>query len=203
MEDLELLKQHWNKHSGVANNYSEGDLFKMIRGKSANITINLFLFASLEMLIWFSYEYFRADHMPYFKLTLFFVLSVALIYQYFKVKNNNNSRLLMRSILVLRWIVLAYVVINIGFLIFGYFTDIQSYTQDFMAGYQDGSQNGYYGAKDPSTLLPTEKAYIIFFITFSFLILLLIVIYKKVYGKLLEKLKQNYNELSRQEVNAK
>lgn len=201
MEDLELLKQHWNKTTRDFKSYTEKDLFKMIKGKSANIARNLFLLGCLEMLLWFAYEYFGDGNIPYIKLCLFFLLSVALIYQYFKVKNEDNSRELMRNILEIRWIILTYVILNIIFLVGDYLLNMVDYTQHFLAGYREGWSDLPLHSIKSSTLNPKLGDYIIFLIIFSFLLGVLLYIYHKVYGKLLKKLKINYAELSKAEEN--
>ena len=205
MEDLELLKQHWNKPIADFKSYTEQDLFKMIKGRSANIARNLFLLGCLEMLLWFSYSYFGDDEIPYFKLILFFLLALALIYQYFKVKNEDNSRQLMRNILEIRWIILVYVFLSITFLIADYFINISSYTRESSAAFMDGwnmaDSNVPLTKINPATMHPSFIVYVSFFFAFLLVICSLLYIYNRVYGKLLKKLKLNYHELSKAEQN--
>lgn len=190
MDTLELLKNDWNtEKQNEFKQYSEKELFEMTRKKSVSISKQLFIFGMIEIAIWLAYEFlFRINLRPasivFSKISLSICFSCALFYFYERIKQSENSKTMMKNIITLRKVIFAYLltIILIETILRGF-----AYISNIQKSELFGTQSIAY-----------SLGYTLGILTF---ILLIFWIYKKTYGKLLKRLKANYEELKRNEQN--
>ena len=214
MDELELLKKDWKENkSDDFKNYTEKELFAMTKKRSVSIAKWVFIIALLELGFWFligylmpssseDKEYYEAlNSSPLIKGILYvlgefavylpFVFIGSLLYLNFKIKREENPKKLMEKILLMKKCIQWYIRIFLGEVVVFF---IISMILTFYIEY-----NTLEGKE-------LEELYFMIFIMFiPFLMIIFIFVsflrfvYHLVYGKLLHKLKQNYEELSRME----
>ena len=214
MDELELLKKDWKENkSDDFKNYTEQELFAMTKKRSVSIAKWVFIIALLELGFWFligylmpssseDKEYYEAlNSIPLIKGILYvlgefatylpYVFIGLLLYLNFKIKREENPKKLMEKILLMKKCIQWYIRIFLGEIVVFF---IISMILTFYI--------------ESNTLEGTELEELYFFAFIVFIPLLMIIfifalflrfIYHLVYGKLLQKLKQNYEELSRME----
>ena len=214
MDELELLKKDWKENkSDDFKNYTEKELFAMTKKRSVSIAKWVFIIALLELGFWFligylmpssseDKEYYEALNIsPLIKGILYvlgefavylpYVFIGLLLYLNFKIKREENPKKLMEKILLMKKCIQWYIRIFLGEIVVFF---IISMILTFYIEY--------------NTLKATELEELYFMIFIMFIPFLMIIfifvlflrfIYHIVYGKLLHKLKQNYEELSRME----
>ena len=214
MDELELLKKDWKENkSDDFKNYTEKELFAMTKKRSVSIAKWVFIIALLELGFWFligylmpssseDKEYYEALNIsPLIKGILYvlgefavylpYVFIGLLLYLNFKIKREENPKKLMEKILLMKKCIQWYIRIFLGEIVVFF---IISMILTFYIEY-----NTLEGKE-------LEELYFMIFIMFiPFLMIIFIYvlflrfIYHLVYGNLLHKLKQNYEELSRME----
>ena len=214
MDELELLKKDWKENkSDEFKNYTEKELFAMTKKRSVSIAKWVFIIALLELGFWFligylmpssseDKEYYEAlNSSPLIKGILYvlgefavylpYVFIGLLLYLNFKIKREENPKKLMEKILLMKKCIQWYIRIFLGEVVVFF---IISMILTFYIQY--------------NTLKGTEleELYLFAFVMFIPLLMFIFIfalflrfIYHLVYGKLLYKLKQNYEELSRME----
>jgi hypothetical protein len=214
MDELELLKKDWKENkSDEFKNYTEKELFAMTKKRSISIAKWVFIIALLELGFWFligylmpssseDKEYYEVlNNIPLIKGILYvlgefatylpYVFIGLLLYLNFKIKREENPKKLMEKILLMKKCIQWYIRIFLGEIVVFF---IISMILSFYIEY--------------NTLEGKELEELYFFAFIVFIPLLMIIfifalflrfIYHLVYGKLLHKLKQNYEELSRME----
>ena len=214
MDELELLKKDWKENkSDDFKNYTEKELFAMTKKRSVSIAKWVFIIALLELGFWFligylmpssseDKEYYEVlNNIPLIKGILYvlgefatylpYVFIGLLLYLNFKIKREENPKKLMEKILLMKKCIQWYIRIFLGEIVVFF---IISMILSFYIEY--------------NTLEGKELEELYFFAFIVFIPLLMIIfifalflrfIYHLVYGKLLHKLKQNYEELSRME----
>ena len=214
MDELELLKKDWKENkSDDFKNYTEKELFAMTKKRSVSIAKWVFIIALLELGFWFligylmpssseDKEYYEAlNNTPLIKGTLYvlgefatylpYVFIGLLLYLNFKIKREENPKKLMEKILLMKKCIQWYIRIFLGEIVVFF---IISMILVFYTKYH--------------TFEAAESEGLYFFAFIVFIPLLMIIfifalflrfIYHLVYGNLLQKLKQNYEELSRME----
>lgn len=200
MEELELLKKDWNKDSDEFKNYSEKEIHEMIKHKSVSVTKILCLIGLIEIILWAVYGYIDGQ-VPVLRMSLFVVFFALIIYFYFKMKTEENSISLMKSILNIRKVIFGYAGISFLLIILMNVIDFKHNTKDFMAGLNDGYNHNNPHTTNFEQMTPELGNYIVFGVVLVIAIYLLYIIYKKTYGKILFNLKRNYKELSKVEEN--
>lgn len=207
MDELELLKKDWNKEKpDEFPKYTEEQLFQMTKKRSVDVSKSLLIIGIIETCIWsfllykgrnFHEEYFIT---PMYRVPLFVFFLWFLIYNFRKIRNESNSKSLMKQILVLRKIIISYIILMIFSILLFTYLDFETHTLEALRGFVDG-WNGYdckselqIGSNDISL----NTALVFFGIFFTIGIGIILFIYKITYGKLLKKLQQNYNELNSQ-----
>jgi len=200
MEELEFLKNDWNKKSDDFKDYSEKEIHEMIKQKSVSVTKTLFTIGLIEIMLWGVYGYIDGQF-PYIRMGLFGVFFGLIIYLFNKISTGENSISLMKNILNLRKVIFGYAGISLLLIIGINVIHFDQDTKDFMAGLRDGRRGNDYHLTDPNTLQPELGNYIVFGIVLIITMYLLYLIYKKTYGKILFDLKKNYKELSEVEEN--
>ena len=214
MDELELLKKDWKENkSDDFKNYTEKELFAMTKKRSVSIAKWVFIIALLELGFWFligylmpssseDKEYYEAlNNTPLIKGTLYvlgefatylpYVFIGLLLYLNFKIKREENPKKLMEKILLMKKCIQWYIRIFLGEIVVFF---IISMILTFYIEY-----NTLEGKE-------LEELYLFAFVMFIPLLMFIFIfalflrfIYHLVYGKLLHKLKQNYEELSKVE----
>ena len=214
MDELELLKKDWKENkSDDFKNYTEKELFAMTKKRSVSIAKWVFIIALLELGFWFligylmpssseDKEYYEVlNNIPLIKGILYvlgefavylpFVFIGSLLYLNFKIRTEENPKKLMEKILLMKKCIQWYIRIFLGeIVVFFIISMILSFYIE---------SNSLEGAE-------LEELYLFAFVMFIPLLMIIFIfalflrfIYHLVYGNLLQKLKQNYEELSRME----
>lgn len=214
MDELELLKKDWKENkSDDFKNYTEQELFTMTKKRSVSIAKWVFIIALLELGFWFligylmpssseDKEYYEVlNNIPLIKGILYvlgefatylpFVFIGSLLYLNFKIKREENPKKLMEKILLMKKCIQWYIRIFLGEIVVFFFISM------ILSFYIES--NSLEGTE-------LEELYLFAFVMFIPLLMIIFIfalflrfIYHLVYGKLLHKLKQNYEELSRME----
>ena len=213
MDELELLKKNWKENkSDDFKNYTEQELFAMTKKRSVSIAKWVFIIALLELGFWFligylmpsseDKEYYEVlNNTPLIKGILYvlgefatylpFVFIGLLLYLNFKIRTEENPKKLMEKILLMKKCIQWYIRIFLGeIVVFFIISMILSFYIE---------SNSLEGKE-------LEELYLFAFVMFIPLLMFIFIfalflrfIYHLVYGKLLHKLKQNYEKLSRME----
>lgn len=201
MEELELLKNDWNK-TGEFKDYSEKEICGMIRQKSVSVTKTLLIIVGVEIVLWSVIGYIDAAF-PVMRMVLFFVFLIPVIMLFRNIKTGGNSLSLMKNILNLRKIVFGYAFISFFMIVSDNIIHYDLYTKDLISGWNNGraERSPDFIPSRPETLIPSAGNYIAFGVVLIIVVYILFLIYKSTYGKILADLKKNYGELSRPEEN--
>ena len=209
MDELELLKKDWKENkSDDFKNYTEQELFAMTKKRSVSIAKWVFIIALLELGFWFLIVYLMPSSsedkyqdipfvdgilsvMDIISILLPYVFIGLLLYLNFKIKREENPKKLMEKILLMKKCIQWYIRIFLGeIVVFFIISMILSFYIE---------SNSLEGTE-------LEELYLFAFVMFIPLLMIIFIfalflrfIYHLVYGKLLHKLKQNYEELSRME----
>ena len=204
MDELELLKKDWKENkSDDFKNYTEKELFAMTKKRSVSIAKWVFIIALLELGFWFLIVYLMPSSsedkyqdipfvdgilsvMDIISILLPYVFIGLLLYLNFKIKREENPKKLMEKILLMKKCIQWYIRIFLGEVALFF---IISMALSFYTNY-------YILEGEELVALFVSVMLIVFIFIFA---LFLRFIYHLVYGNLLQKLKQNYKELSRME----
>ena len=214
MDELELLKKDWKENkSDDFKNYTEQELFAMTKKRSVSIAKWVFIIALLELGFWFligylmpssseDKEYYEVlNNNPLIKGILYvlgefatylpYVFIGLLLYLNFKIKREEHPKKLMEKILLMKKCIQWYIRIFLGEIVV-FFIISMILTFYIESNSLEGTE--------------LEELYLFAFVMFIPLLMIIFIfalflrfIYHLVYGKLLHKLKQNYEELSRME----
>ena len=205
MDELELLKKDWKENkSDDFKNYTEKELFAMTKKRSVSIAKWVFIVALLELGFWFLIGYLMPSSssedkyqdipfvdgifsvMDMITILLPFVFIGSLLYLNFKIRIEENPKKLMGKILLMKKCIKWYIKIFLG--------EVALF---FIISMALSFYTNYYILEGEELVALFVSVMLIVFI--FILVLFLRFIYHLVYGKLLYKLKQNYEELSRME----
>lgn len=198
MDDLELLKKDWKTNIGDYKKFSEEEVYKMIQKKSISISHLLFGIGLFEIFIWMSFDYFYTLNYPISRYIIFIIFVGLMIYGYYKIRTEDNVKKLMKNILRLRNYVILYVILTLGIILYDILIDFESHVHHLLAGWESAEEGVKYSVS-PENVTPKFTSYLMFVLMASAFTGILILIYKKTYGKLLNKLKLNYTELTKLE----
>ena len=209
MDELELLKKDWKENkSDDFKNYTEQELFAMTKKRSVSIAKWVFIIALLELGFWFLIVYLMPSSsedkyqdipfvdvvfnvMDIISILLPFVFIGSLLYLNFKIRTEENPKKLMEKILLMKKCIQWYIRIFLGEVVVFF---IISMILTFYIEY-----NTLEGKELEELYFMIFIMFIPFLMIIFIFVLFLRFIYHLVYGKLLHKLKQNYEELSRME----
>ena len=209
MDELELLKKDWKENkSDDFKNYTEKELFAMTKKRSVSIAKWVFIIALLELGFWFLIGYLasssegsKLEDIPFVNVVFNvmdiisilspFVFIGSLLYLNFKIRTEENPKKLMEKILLMKKCIQWYIRIFLGEIVVFFFI---SMILTFYIEY-----NTLEGKELEELYLFAFVMFIPFLMIIFIFVLFLRFIYHLVYGKLLHKLKQNYEELSRME----
>lgn len=206
MDELEILKRDWKKKENSFNQVSEKQIYGMLHKRSSSIVKWILIISILEFLFlrildistFFDEDYsnqMKLNHIyefeKYVTLLNFFVLSIFIYYFYKNFKSINNSssvKKLMTDIINTRktvkyyvWYNLILVGISSMFIIFSMF----NYNKQI---------NSFY----------LENKLFFIFIGLTIVVFIIVIIwlfYKLIYGILLKRLLNNYKELEKMDFN--
>ena len=205
MDELELLKKDWKENkSDDFKNYTEKELFAMTKKRSVSIAKWVFIIALLELGFWFLIGYLMPSSssedkyqdipfvdgilsvMDIISILLPYVFIGLLLYLNFKIRTEENPKKLMEKILLMKKCIQWYIRIFLG--------EVALF---FIISMALSFYTNYYILEGEELVALFVSVMLIVFI--FILVLFLRFIYHLVYGNLLHKLKQNYEELSRME----
>lgn len=201
MEELDLLKKHWNKEQDFPKVNKE-EIRLMIHKNSSSILKWILLICLLEFTLGLSlkayYFIYDTEKMKSYDIVFEIIGTIATGYflllffkEYSRIKTFTNTKSLMNSILKARSWVKMYISITLGIIIlqcaFGAF-DLSIFNA-FQKGYREGSH------QESALALSNTMITILMIITFSIIAILLLLYYRMVYIRLIKKLKKNYDDL--------
>ncbi|WP_298927676.1 hypothetical protein [uncultured Allomuricauda sp.] len=213
MDELELLKKDWQNKEEHLPKLSYDQIYKMIWKKSSSIVKWIFYISLIEFVFWAginivfsdpeSMQELKAMHIYNVMMVLNFVNYGVILYfiykfykNYRKISFTDSSKKLMRTILDVKKTVTQYVWFNLiifaitmiisiyGVLIFG-----PQGKEIIASAMQDGNEATFW--------------FLVITVSIVFTAVLLVLIwlfYKLLYGILLKRLKENYNDLKKLEV---
>jgi hypothetical protein len=202
MKELDLLKKDWQNNNAFEQ-VSELEIYKMLHKKSSSIVKWILIVSILEFVILNGislllndpkYDTFMRLH-PFISFLEKFNYGVIVVFIYLFYRNFksisvlNSSKTLIKHILKTRKIVTYYIYWNI---IIGGITGALSFTEGFNEGYNAGSK--ITGSNKTATL---EVNCISIIFAALFIMGIIWLFYKLLYGRFLRKLKDNYNELKK------
>ena len=210
MDELDLLKKHWNKGEDSFQQVSEKQIYKMIHKNSSSIVKWIFIISILEFLLWSFLSFcmkdgevmqqFDAYHVDHIMTPLMVVGYIGLAYFFFqfymnyrKITATDNVKKLINTILSTRKRVNQYVWFNIIYAILSVITVL------FIQFNYDPRLIDLF-----ETSANSNKAMLIYGIYTAMTIVFLSVFvgciwlfYRLVYGILLKRLYKNYEELKK------
>ena len=213
MEELELLKQDWKKQESSLPHVKADMLYSMIHRRSSSLTKWILIIAIIEFVFWVSLNILTStkDAVENLKRLHFYKINIVLtiincciillfIYRFYRnfksIQTTDNTSTLMHKILKVRRTVNYYVIYNLSFLFISaimimtamYFYDPK------VAKLLEISANGQ----------GSITSWGLIFISAGFILILLVIFwlfYKLLYGILMKRLKSNYKELNKLELN--
>lgn len=201
MDELELLKRDWKKQEATLPKYEQKELYQMLQKKSTSIVRWIFIISIIEFSLliildlWTSFsaynelladlsleKYFRGLVILNYMIIVVFVS--LFFFNYRKINVTDNVRKLMKNILTARRTVKFYIWINIVLFAFSFILIM-------------------YKNAEASLALSSEEMtiyMIISFVILLFFVLFFLLYYRIVYGILTRKLKKNYNDLKKIDI---
>lgn len=196
MEELDLLKKTWNKAEHSFNTFSQNDIYNMLHKKSSSIVKWIFYISLVELALGVALAIinprvsgstitypFILETISYIALLVIVPFSILFYRNYRKISSTDNVKSLLDNIFNTRKTVRLYIIVNL--IIVGILTIFYSfiaYTQTH--GQLHGTQE--YILVTLGIILAT-----VLFIALAY------GIYYVIYGILLKRLKDNYNELKK------
>jgi hypothetical protein len=214
MKELDLLKKDWKKNSDSFVQVSENEIYKMIHQKSSSVVKWIFIISVIELGLGLflglilSFTKYDEKNVAFIKqlgiygyylavTVILYIVIVYFIYKFYsmyrKIAVDDNTKKLISTILKTRKVVKQYIAFNLTsfavlFIIFGGYM--------FYEGYLQGAiKNGTNHPQMPLNIALISMAVLILmtaFLTFSFWLF-----YKLIYGILLKRLQNNYEELKK------
>lgn len=210
MDELDVLKKHWQKDAVEEKQLSSSQLYPMLLRKSSSIVKTLFYISIAEFVFWVLISFLpllsksyrdkiEASNMDETLLNTLtgFSFLVILVFVYLLYKSHkrisvtDNTKKLMESIINTRKVVKYYVGYN---LIMAFIT---------MVGMSYYSSTTNPEVANMVTKLDASGKIIVCVVVLLFTVLFVTVIwlfYKLIYGILMKRLNRNYNELKKLEV---
>ncbi|MGQ7944879.1 hypothetical protein [Flavobacterium sp. WC2509] len=214
MKELDLLKKDWKKNSDSFEQVSESDIYKMIHKKSSSIVKWIFIVSIIELglglvlglILSFTkydeknvelikhlgvYGYYIAATVLLYAVILYFIFKFYTMYR--KIAVDDNTKKLISTILKTRKVVKQYIAFNLSFsavffIVFGGYLFYEGYLEN-------ASKNGTINAEMPLNIALISFVVLILataLFTFAFWL-----VYKLIYGILLKRLQNNYEELKK------
>lgn len=213
VDELELLKKDWQKKEAHLPKLTYDQIYKMIWKKSSSIVKWIFYISIIEFVFWAalniifsdaeSMEELKAMHIHDTIMVLNFINYGVILYfiykfytNYKKISFTDSSKKLMKTILDVKRTVTQYVWFN---LIIFTITMIISIYGVLIYG-PEGKQIVETATQDGNATTFWILVVVISMVFTAILLALIWLFYKLLYGILLKRLKQNYNDLRKLEV---
>ena len=213
MDELELLKQDWKKQDVNLPHIETNKLDEMIHKRSSSLTRWILIIAILEFIFWMGLNVVTStkDTINDLKSLHIYKIDIALIvlncsvllffiFRFYKnykdIQTTDNARKLMRKILKVRRTVNYYVIYNLSFL--------------FVSAIMIMTAMYFYDPKVKKMLEISDTghgnitSWGLALLSAGVIVVLLIVFwlfYKLLYGMLMRRLKRNYKQLNKLELN--
>jgi len=206
MEELDLLKKDWKKNENKFPTVSEQEIYAMLHKNSTSVVKWIFVISILEFAFFLALTLLTSTKEidGYISKTMMTILTAVdyaiMVYFFFlfyinykKITSTDKIKNLMSSIIKTRKTVSAYIFAKITFIII-------MLTYMFLVLFYNEPEMIH------TRLIAEEKgkSYILYIVTFIVVLFSLAIvatafwyIYKLVYGKLLKRLKKNYDELKK------
>ncbi|MAT89239.1 MAG: hypothetical protein CMC35_00990 [Flavobacteriaceae bacterium] len=215
MDELEVLKDQWQRREQDFPKFSAKDIYPMLLKKSSSMVKWIFYISVAELVLWTALSFLvpestkEVNEEMGLKTTLLifsivmYVVTLVFIYLFYKnyrsIQVTDTIKELMKSILKTRKTVRYFVYYQIGAaILLLIFTNLVYYTKRELLYEVFAKYNGGYAA------IPAESFTTVFFtaqlVVGALMIIFLIIFYRLVYGILLRRLKRNYKELKKIEV---
>ena len=212
MDELKRLKKDWEKNLKFPK-LSKDEIYKLLHKKSSSIVKRIFVFSLIEFGFWTllsfvikdneaqqRFDQYEMDHITLPLMVIGYAFLIYFFFMFYKnyksISTTASSKGLMEQILKTRKTVKHYVIFNLLFLyisiVIGLFIelnnnpDVALRTAEFTAS---GDYYIFYGIMLATTLL-----------MMALLTAILLGFYYLIYGILLKKLKNNYKELKKIEL---
>ena len=213
VDELELLKRDWQKREADLPKLSYDQIYGMTWKKSSSIVKWIFYISIIEFVFWAginivftdpeTMEELKALHIHKIIMVLNVVNYAIILYfiykfytNYKKISFTDSSRKLMKTILKVKRTVTQYVWFNL--IIFTTYLIINMYG---VLLYAPEGQKIVQAASEDGNSFSFWAMIITISVLFTAVVLLLIwLFYKLLYGILLKRLRENYNELKKLEV---
>lgn len=210
MDELDKLKNHWQKSEAAFTQVSEKEIYGMLHKKSSSVVKWILILSIVEFAFWLLLSFFLKDnpnakrvenfHMDYITIPMSCISYGIIIYFFFifyknykKITATDNVKNLMASILKTRKTVSNYIFVNILYVI------VCSIVLFAMYFYNDEQLiNAFQQSEAHGNVVSFYIMYIVMaVVTIGILILIVWLFYKLVYGFLLKRLYRNYEELKK------
>lgn len=201
MEELDLLKTHWKKADHFPK-INKDEIRRMLHKNSSSILRWILFICLAEFIVGLSlkgyYLIYETEKMKNYDIVLEVLGTLATAYflivfykEYNKIKTYTDTKSLMKSILKARSWVKIYIAITIGIIIVQWTFGIldESVFHSFKEGFTDGAGAEHTAAVSNAAMVT------IMLTTFTIIGILLLLYYRFVYVRLIQKLKKNYDEL--------
>ena len=212
MDELKRLKKDWKENLKFPK-LSKDEIYKLLHKKSSSIVKRIFVFSLIEFGFWTllsfvikdneaqqRFDQYEMDHITLPLMVIGYAFLIYFFFMFYKnyksISTSASSKGLMEQILKTRKTVKHYVIFNLLFLyisiVIGLFIelnnnpDVALLTAEFTAS---GDYYIFYGIMLATTLL-----------MMALLTAILLGFYYLIYGILLKKLKNNYKELKKIEL---
>jgi hypothetical protein len=203
VDELEMLKKDWQKQEGSLPKYTKADLYPMLLKKSSSVVKWILFISIAEFAVWILLSFgikitgddasnvktVIGDSVEYISTGIHLAALIFFIgwfyKNYKKIENTDSPRVLMQNILNTRKTVKYYIWFNLAFLVLGTvgaFVLIETTHPEFLS--------------TDSLFL----AVISLIIMLALAIGILLIIYRLLYGRLLKRLRANYNQLKKLEL---
>ncbi len=201
MDQLELLKKDWKKQESTLPKLSKQELSTLIHKKSSSIVKWIFIISVLEFVIPYlvllftgydnlSMKNYEKIGLSDFMTVFYIITSVIILYfiyrfyiNYRSISANSNPKELMQNIIKTRRTVRHYIWFNL----------IALFVVSLVVIYKMFNTQSFIESLPENTSMVLIWAISIFVLLF--IVLLLWLFYKLIYGVLLNKLRSNYKEL--------
>lgn len=209
MEELDLLKRDWQQNNHNDRQVSENQIYAMIKTQSSSVVKWILIVGLIEFVFWFILNFFTNDetdlveiglykYVLYFNLFTYINYVILLVFIYFFYKNYqsistvSNTKTLMKNILKVRKTVNGYVAYNLSMMGFFSFIVIILSLMNLpeLNNLREVILDGHHNLK-----LCLLIAMV--FLIALFVVLIIWLFYKILYGILLRKLSKNYKELQK------
>ncbi|RUA10240.1 MAG: hypothetical protein DSY83_18075 [Flavobacteriia bacterium] len=213
VDELELLKKDWQKREADLPKLSYDQIYGMTWKKSSSIVKWIFYISLIELVFWAAINIIFSDsetmeelkalhihkvimvlNIVNYGIILYFIYKFYINYR--KISFTDSSRKLMKTILKVKRTVTQYVWFNL--IIFTTYLIINMYG---VLLYAPEGQKIVQAASEDGNSFSFWAMVITISVIFTAVVLLLIwLFYKLLYGILLKRLRENYNELKKLEV---